>query len=72
MATTKLFNWTQSPAYSGYRAEMPNDVTLVVSPDRIKGFANQPARGTTWHAQASQWDEPTKCISLFGRDEYRD
>ena len=64
----KRFDWI---AYEGgYRCEMPNDVTLVVTPDRYaKGFTPKPARGTLWHAQASQWDGKST-LSRFGRDEY--
>ncbi len=63
------YDWKPSE-YGGYRAEMPGNVTLCVSPDQTVGFAGKPKRGTTWHAQASQWDEATRCISGYGRDEY--
>lgn len=63
------FNW-QPNAWGGFSAEMPNEITLVVTPERYaKGFTPKPARGTLWHAQASQWDGKST-ISRYGRDEY--
>lgn len=65
------FNWVKHDG--GFRAAMPNNVTLVVTPDRYaKGFVLKPTRGTVWYAQCSHWDEPTRTISRFGRDVYMD
>lgn len=55
---------------AGYRANMPNEVTLCVTPDNTTRFGSKPKRGTTWRASASQWDEATRTMSRFGRDEY--
>ncbi|QIG73334.1 hypothetical protein EVC03_026 [Rhizobium phage RHph_Y5A] len=64
-----MFNWV--PQDGGFRCEMPGNVTLVVTPDRIaKGIAMKPARGTKWHAQCTHWDERTSTASRYGRDEY--
>lgn len=63
------FNW-QNSEYGGFRAEMPENVTLCATPDRTTGFGARPARGTTWRAQASHWCESTRTISRFGRDAY--
>jgi hypothetical protein len=50
---------------------MPNNVTLAVTPDRYaRGLTPKAARGTRWHAQASHWDEATRTMSRYGRDEY--
>ncbi len=69
MTTKTKFNW-QPYSDGGFRCEMPGDVTLVVTPDRLaKGFTPKPARGTMWHAQASQWDG-ISTMSRYGRDEY--
>ncbi len=55
-------------------AEMPDNVTLVVSPDALQGFSNNPKRGTFWRAQASHWTPNANGVggtmSRFGRDEY--
>ena len=52
-------------------AEMPGNVTLVASPDRVAGpLGNKPARGTYWHAQATHWDEEKRTASRFGADVY--
>lgn len=64
-----IFNWVRDE-FAGYRAEMPGNITLVVSPDCATHFGTKPKRGTTWRAQASHWDERTRTISRFGRDEY--
>jgi hypothetical protein len=69
IAYHKRFAW-ESGAYAGFRAQMPGDVTLVVTPDRTRAFGAKAARGTTWHAQASHWCEATSTMSRFGRDEY--
>ncbi len=68
MITKTKFEW--QPRDGGFRCEMPNEVTLVVTPDKYaKGFTPKPARGTMWNAQASQWDGKST-ISRYGRDEY--
>lgn len=68
MTAKTKFDW--QPSDGGFRCEMPDNVTLVVTPDRYaKGFTPKPARGTQWHAQASQWDGAST-ISRYGRDEY--
>ena len=68
MTVKTKFNW--QPYEGGFRCEMPNEVTLVVTPDKYaKGFTPKPARGTLWNAQASQWDGKST-ISRYGRDEY--
>lgn len=65
---THVFAW--EPYDAGFRCYLPNEITLVVTPDRYaKGFKPKAARGTGWHAQASQWDGKST-ISRFGRDEY--
>lgn len=47
------------------------DVTLCASPDRYaKGFTPKAARGTKWRAQCSHWNERTRTLSRYGRDEY--
>ena len=63
---TKTFNWTQQDA--GLRAAMPDNVALYATPDHIK--FGKPARGTTWRAGASVWDEATRTMSRFGADVY--
>lgn len=60
------FNWIAVDG--GYRAEMPGNIALSVSPDRFKN--GKPARGTKWHAQATHWNERTRTASRYGRDEY--
>lgn len=63
------FNW-QPNDHGGFSAAMPDDVTLVVTPERYaKSFTPKAARGTTWRAQASQWDGKST-LSRFGRDAY--
>lgn len=62
----KQFDW--QPNDAGFRAEMPDNVTLYVTPDRNKW--GKPARGTTWRAGASVWNASTRTISRFGRDVY--
>lgn len=62
------FDWRQT--HQGYTAEMPGNVTLCVTPDQTVGFVPKPRRGTTWRAQASHWDEVTRCMNRHGRDEY--
>lgn len=67
----KQFDWQKDGAYgAGHRATMPGEITLYVTPDRTQAFGSKPARGTTWRAGASQWDEATRTISRYGRDEY--
>lgn len=66
---TKQFDWIAG-ADAGFRAEMPNNVTLVVYPDKTKNFGTKAARGTTWRGQASHWEESTRTMSRYGRDEY--
>ena len=70
MKKPRKFPWQPNP-YAGFEAVLPDNITLVVSPDQTKGFQPQAKRGTTWRAQASHWDGATKTISRFGRDEYR-
>lgn len=65
----KTFNWQKSYNCSMH-AEMPDNITLVVSPDRTTHFGTRVARGSSWRAQASHWDEATRTMSRFGRDEY--
>lgn len=63
-------NW-QPNDFGGFSAEMPGNVTLVVTPDRLaRGFTPKPARGTGWHAQCSHWDARTSTLTRFGRCEY--
>lgn len=63
------FDWR--PVDGGFQAEAPGNVTLVVTPDRYaKGIAPKAARGTKWRAQCSHWDERTRTMSRYGRDEY--
>lgn len=65
------FDWIAHDG--GFRAVMPDNVTLVVTPERYaKGFVLKPARGTKWHAQCTHWNEPTRTASRFGRDVYSD
>lgn len=55
----------------GFRCRVSETVTLVVTPERlVRGFVPKAARGTKWHAQASRWDETSRTLSRFGRDEY--
>ena len=61
------FNWIIDGA--SIFAKVGN-VTLVASPERTASFGAKPARGTKWHAQCSHWNEATRTISRFGRDEY--
>ena len=64
------FTWIKD-GFGGYQAAMPDNVTLVVSPDRLaKGFIPKAARGTQWRAACCHWDESTRCMSRFGRDAY--
>lgn len=63
-----MFYW--KPVDAGFQAEMPKNVTLVVIPDRTTAFGMHPKRGTPWRAQASHWNEATRCMSRYGRDEY--
>lgn len=68
MAKAKQFNW--EPRDAGFTATMPHNVTLVVMPDHTTGlWGAKPKRGTTWHAQASEFDGKST-VSAFGRDEY--
>lgn len=63
------FDW-QPNAFGGFSAKMPNEVTLVVVPDRYaKSLTPKAARGSAWRAQASQWDGKST-LNRFGRDEY--
>lgn len=62
------FNWEKRGA--SFHADMPGNVTLVASPDRVTNFGTQPKRGTKWHAQVSIWDEKTRTISRYGQDVY--
>lgn len=62
--------WMQPPASAHYVAEMPGNVTLCATPDATTHFGTKPKRGTKWHAQASHYDEATRTISRFGREEY--
>lgn len=64
-----MFNWVKD-ANAGHQVTMPGNITLFVSPDRTKDFGSKPARGTTWRAGVSHWDEATRTISRVGRDEY--
>lgn len=67
-----VFDWKPND-FGGFSAEMPDNVTCVVTPDRLaKGFAVKPARGTLWRAQCSHWDERTRTLSRFGEDRYGD
>lgn len=68
MPTTNRSPWTRDGA--GYRADMPNEITLFATPDYTKDFGAAPKRGTTWRAGVSHWDESTRTVSRFGRDEY--
>ena len=63
-----VFVWFQHGAE--YRAEMPGNITLVVAPDKTSNFGTKAKRGTTWTAQASHWNEVTRTLSRYGRDEY--
>ena len=57
--------------FGGFSAEMSGNVTLVVTPVRLaRGFTPKPARGPSWRAQASHWDEQTRSMTRFGRCEY--
>lgn len=67
--STFTAHWNKVNA--AYHLEMPGNVTLVASPDRTMAFGTKPARGTAWRAQASHWDEATRTMSRFGRDEYQ-
>lgn len=65
-----MFNW-QKDEYGCWQAQMPNNVTLVAVPDRFaKGFPPMPARGTKWRAACNHWDEASRTLSRYGRDEY--
>jgi hypothetical protein len=65
----RQFNWVQGDTCA-FRAEMPGDITLSAFPDRLTHFGTKVARGTFWRAQASHWNEATRTVSRFGRDEY--
>lgn len=60
------FNWIDRGA-DGWRADI-GDITLYASPEQTKAF--KPARGTSWHAGVSRWEESTRTIYRFGRDVY--
>lgn len=62
------FDWTAQDG--GFRAIMPDNVTLVVTPDMFRN--GKPARRTKWHAQCTHWNERTATASRFGRDVYMD
>jgi len=68
MAKAKAFDW--KPSGASWIAEMPDNVSVCASPDYVHPITGAPKRGTSWRAQCSQWDEPTRCQSRFGRDEY--
>jgi hypothetical protein len=70
MAKDKRFNWLPNSYSAGFRADMPDAVTLSASPNQTVGFIGKPKRGTTWSACVSQWDESTSTLSRFGRDTY--
>lgn len=66
----KQFAWIPDTHGAGFRAAMPDAVTLVVTPEHTTGlFGAKPKRGTMWRAQASQFDGKFT-VSGFGRDEY--
>lgn len=62
-----MFNWEQR-ANGDWVCEMPANITLVAVPDRYKG--GKPARGTKWRAACNHWNERTRTLSRYGRDEY--
>jgi hypothetical protein len=64
------FKWVKDLYSPCYLCEMPDNVTLSASPEYVTGFGTKAKRGTTWHAQASQWDQATRTISRFGREVY--
>lgn len=68
----KAFPWIRDGA--GWRADMPNAVTLYAAPEHIAGplGGRRAARGSKWRAGASQWDEATRTISRYGRDRHGD
>lgn len=67
------YPWTRDTGNAGWRCEMPGDVTLLATPDRLaRGLTARPARGTSWRAQCSHWCEATRTMSRFGRDAYAD
>jgi hypothetical protein len=64
------FEWKRD-TNGGWKAEAPGNVTLVVSPSHYaRGFVPKAARGAKWLAQCSHWEEATRTMSRFGRDEY--
>jgi hypothetical protein len=64
------FTWTRQDG--GFRATLPDNVTLVVTPAHYARHSLKPARFTKWHAQCTHWDERTRTATRFGRDVYSD
>lgn len=52
-----------------WKAEMGN-ITLFATPNQMHRFQNKPARGTTWRAGCTHWQESTRTASRYGRDAY--
>jgi hypothetical protein len=71
MTTQPRIKWTRDGA--AWRADLPGNVTLCAAPDHTRGmFGEKVARGSTWRASATIWDESTRTASRFGRDVYCD
>lgn len=66
------FQWKKNFDNAGFKAEMPDNVTLWVVPTKYaKGFDLKPARGAKWRAGCNYFDGKFT-VSRFGRDAYDD
>ena len=63
-------DWKRAEHGAGWRADVGNNVTLFAAPCALNRRGDKAARGSTWRAGASHWDENTRTMSRFGRDSY--
>ncbi len=62
--------WRREANDPTWVASLPGNITLFAGPDRRAAMGTKAARGTTWRAGASQWDEATRTLSRVGPDRY--
>ena len=67
------YKWLRDQ-FAGFVCEMPDNVTLIVSPCRTvsRRLKLAAVRGTKWRAQCSVWEQSTRTMSRFGRDAWRE
>lgn len=66
----RQFDWKPVDYGRGFRAEMPDAISLNVAPNQTVAFGTKPARGTSWCVSISRYEEATRTIYRFGRDTY--